>query len=423
MELKIFDVGYSGEGISKADGKVCFVPFSLQDEIVDAKIINETPKFNECEVVKVIEPSKDRISASCPYFSLCGGCDLQYMKYEKQLEFKKNLIKNTFLKIAALDVNVLDVVPSQQFNYRNKMVFECQDEKVGMFKKNSHTLVETKSCMLAPEEINKVLNIFQKFLSEYNIPSYDEKTKAGIIKRIVIRKVENILSIVIVSTTKNFPKLNILVEMLPKNIQLFLNINNDDNKILSTNFVHIYGPKEIFKTEFEVRYPVSPFSFMQVNDEIKEKLYSFVLENINSKIVIDAYSGAGLLSAIISKKTEKVVAVEISRSACRDANNLLKNNGIKNVEVICDDCLNVLPNLKDLENSTVVLDPPRAGVDKKILKVLNKNKPQKIIYISCNPKTLARDVLELKDYKIKTILPFDMFPQTANVETVVILTK
>lgn len=423
MELKIFDVGYSGEGISKADGKVCFVPFSLQDEIVEAKIINETPKFNECEIVKVLEPSKNRVSASCPYFSLCGGCDLQHMKYEKQLEFKKNLIKNTFLKIAALDVNVLDVVPSQQFNYRNKMVFECQDEKIGMFKKNSHTLVEINSCMLAPEEINSVLNIFQKFLLEYNIPSYDEKTKAGIIKRIVIRKVEKTLSVVIVSTTKNFPKLNILVEMLPKNIQLFLNINNDDNKILSTNFVYIYGPKEIFKTEFGVKYPVSPFSFMQVNDEIKEKLYSFVLENINSKMVIDAYSGAGLLSAIISKKAEKVVAVEISRSAFRDANNLLKNNGIKNVEVICDDCLNVLPNLKDLNSSTVVLDPPRAGVDKKILKVLNKSDLEKIIYISCNPKTLARDVLVLSNYKIKTIQPFDMFPQTANVETVVILTK
>ena len=304
------------------------------------------------------------------------------------------------------------------------MVFECQDEKVGMFKKNSHSLVEIENCLLAEEEINKVLNIFKNFVNTYNIPSYDEKTKAGILKRIVIRKVEDCLSVVVVTTTKNFPKLNILVEMLPKNIQLYLNINEDDDKILSTNFVHVYGPKEIYKTEFGVKYPVSPFSFMQVNDEIKEKLYSFVLENINSKTVIDAYSGSGLLSSIISKKADKVVAVEISKSACRDAKDLLKTNNIKNVEIINADCAQVLGNIiKENLNTNVILDPPRSGVDKKILKALNKSEVKKIIYISCNPKTLARDLLELNGYKIQTILPFDMFPETANVETVVILTK
>lgn len=435
IELEIVRFGANGEGIGNVDGKIIFVPFACADEKVLAKIVADKKSFYYGKLIKVLVPSKARVQAPCPYFSKCGGCDLQHISYEQTLIIKQNIVKDAFLKYAGIDANVNPTVPSPKtYRYRNKFAFPVAKNSngevvVGMYRKNSHDVVPVEDCLLQSENTKKIISLFCRYLKENKIPAYDEKTNTGLVKHIVVRENENSFILTVVVTDEKFVEFSPLIQKLNmhfNNFGIIKNVNKLKNNVIFGNFNEkIYGLAELEKEDFGIKYHVSNTSFLQVNDEVKNLIYQKIIDFVGStKVVIDAYSGAGLLSSIIARHAEKVYGIEIVKSATEDAENLKKLNGLTNLTNINGDCAKVLPELsqKIKEEFAIVIDPPRKGVDASVLDAILASKPSKVIYLSCNPATLARDIKVLSEsFNIEFIQPYDMFPQTANVETLVLL--
>jgi len=425
-KLKIVDLGMNGEGVARLDGKVYFVPFALPQELVEADIKNSKQKYCEAELKNIIESSPKRIQPFCPYFGLCGGCDLQHLNYDEVLKYKSDLVKNTIKKICNIDIYVEKTVPSNLiFGYRNKAVFQC-GKKVGMFKRNSHEIVEVDKCLLANENINIVLKIFKDFMNEFDIEGYNYQTHTGMIKNLLVRSENNTTLVCIVATSFDIPNLKYLYEKLSSNFEnvgLFVSKNTrKDSTILDYNTKHMFGCSEIKINEFGLNYSVGVESFLQVNTYIKNQIYSKVLEFTKGEFVLDLYAGAGLLSCAISKTAKYVYSIEIVKEASKACEKLITENNIKNVCTINGDCAQVLNNIKKSINDYIaVVDPTEKGCDESVLK--NILDAKKIIYISCNEIALSKNINYLKSYfKIEKVIPFDMFPNTKNVETLCIFT-
>ncbi len=429
MRVKINNLGMNGEGISSPENnelnKVIFVPFAMPNEIVEIEILQEKAKFCNGKLISVESSSIDRIKSPCPYFMKCGGCNLQHIKYEKQLEFKKNLVKDTLLKVGGINHEIVSTQPSKNYGYRNKGVFFL-GKNIGMMEYNSHNIIEIDKCLLMNDEINQALAIIKDWIKTYNISTFDFNSYKGLLKYAVIRSVNNQTLICLVTTNEKVKHLDVLYANLQKlgQVGLYLNINNQRNSIiLGKQFKYISGIKDISLEEFGIKYNIDIPSFLQVNNEIKRDLYLEVANNINNEIVIDAYAGAGLLSAILSKQAKKVYSVEIVKEASIKAKALTLENKITNIEVINGDCSYIVPKLVGkLNNCCVVLDPSHAGCGEEVINSVKS--VNKIIYISCNPIALAKDLrLLINTHNIQLIKPYDMFPQTKHVETLVILTK
>lgn len=433
VEINIDKLGMNGEGVGRVDNQVVFVPFALPNEKVKTICINNKNKFAIMKVTDVISASSDRIVPPCPYFKKCGGCDLQHLKYEKQLEFKTNLVKETLLKVGKIDTTIEPCEKSKEYGYRNKASFPIVNENgyhIGMYRVNSHNLVDIDYCYLQKDSINKVLSVTKQWLNTLN--ENETQSHNAKLKHLVIREIDGKILITLVVSDKKVYKLDDYVKLLQNNFDDFglnLNINKlDNNVILSNEYIHIYGNKDINIETNGVRQSINNASFYQVNDDIKDKIYQFVTNKLKDDVIIDAFSGAGLLTSYLSKKAKKVYGLEIVRQASQSADLLIKQNNITNVENICGDCSETLPKLvrKINDSVSVVLDPPRKGCDKKVLEALIVSKPNKIVYIACSPISLARDVNILLSsglYKITCVKPFDMFPETKNVETVMVLEK
>lgn len=429
----VIDMNTDGDGVCKIDGNVVFVSNALPGEIVQIKITDQKKSFALGKVCGYDKTSPDRIQPLCPYYSECGGCNLQHLKYEKQLEFKKQQVFDSIKKIAKVEYPVNDCIASQPYYYRNKIALDIsKNHKIALKKRNSHENIEIIDCLITQKWISDLIKIFNDYIEKTNISIFDEKTNAGLLKNIVVRAVQDSYLITFVINGTTLPQIDMLISLLKLKYQSFglnVNINRMNNQIILTDkFKHIYGLQTLKCNDFDIEYEISSGSFMQVNDYIKNKIYSDITANINNEdIVIDAYSGAGLLSAIMSKKCKQCHGIEIVKQATDDAEKLKILNNITNLFNHNGDCLDVLPDLlkkfKD-KNTIVVLDPPRKGCDKKILETLNKYNLKKIIYVSCNPQTLARDISVLSQtYEVKSIQPYDMFPQTQHVENVVIFEK
>lgn len=435
MEVKILRLGTNGEGVfeiseGKDKGKIAFVDFALPDEIVDVDIVENKSKFSRAKLNRIKSISKHRVTPKCPYFESCGGCDLQHLENSYQDDFKINKVKFALKKyINNCDI---DLVSNHSYHYRNKMVFPFankDDELIlGMFKKNSHEVVDINFCLLASDNINSVLKIAKNYFQKSNLKAYDEKTKSGNLKYLVVRAIdEKILVSIICKTNADMSGFYKVLSDNFKQIGLNVIISNSDKDIMSGVVYHSFGLQSLQLQEFGINYEINNFGFLQVNSEIKQSMYSEVLKNLRSENVIDAYSGAGLLSAIISKNANKVVGIEINKDASNSANLLKKNNNLNNVEFINADTKMVLNKvLSQMPNSTLVLDPPRSGCEKVVLDMINSsnNSPNRIIYISCNLATLQRDLETLsKYYKVIYIKCFDMFYACHHVETLVVLDK
>ena len=423
--MKIIDLGINGEGVAKENGKVFFVKNALPGEDVEIEVLKENKKFSFAKATKIKAKSSDRVEPLCPYFGICGGCQLQHMDYEKQLEFKQNLVKSTLKKVGEIEVEVQTTIPSDEiYFYRNKSAFPFGFNEnnlyIGMFEENSHNIVSISECKIAKSGINKILQTSKEF---FNI------NKNKNIKYLVIRNINQNYLITLVVRSKNI-KLEAYIAKLKElniNFSLNINVNKNDNLIFSNQFQNIFGENILRQEEFGLKVTINSASFLQINDSVKKKLYEFVLSEIEKgEDVVDAYCGAGLLSGIIARKANHVYGVEISKEAIKSANKLCEENGLKNLTFICGDCKDEIPKLlKNVEdNFVLVLDPPRAGCNNLVLQSALDTGPSKVVYISCNPITLAKDlkVLSLK-YEIEKVQPFDMFPQTSNVETAVILRK
>ncbi len=435
MEVKISTLGINGEGVTRipsGDGreKVCFVSYALPNEVVDITIVLERSKFSIGKLNKVISESVDRKTPRCPYFSICGGCDLQHYDSHKQRLFKKEKVSNALRKVVSID-KIRDTNYCNEYGYRNKMVFAFREEygslKLGMFEGSSRRIVEIDKCILTSENINRVYAVSKEYFLKSKFTGYNDSTKSGDLKYLVIRDCNDSMLVSVVADKRlDLEDYYKVLSSNFNNIGLSLIISDSDNEILSGKYIHLYGLESLSLNEFGVEYNLNNLGFLQVNTPMKERLYSRVLENIDSSsTVIDAYSGAGLLSAIISKKCNKVIGIEINASASNSAKELSKRNNIDNITFYTDDVASKLGLvLKGNEPRTIVLDPPRSGCEGKVIKTIleAKKSVEKVIYISCNPATLGRDLEILsQNFEVEMVEPFDLFPQTKHIETLVIL--
>lgn len=419
MELNIVGNGMNGEGIAKINGKVYFVDGAIFGETVIAKILKENKNFSNAIACKILNRSENRVEPICKYYGSCGGCDLQHMNYKMQLEVKKNNIQSLINK-AKLNVNVGDVIVSEnEFNYRNKLTLYLTNLNcLGFYKRGSNELIEINECMLVNEKFNKMiqnLNIFFKNNRDFN---------HFFIKGVSIRQIEDVFILNFIVTKKlNFSKLENFLKLNKFKYSIYFCVNTKSDLPVSPVYF-VGGLSEITITELGITYPVFPLSFLQVNNNIKTIIYNKILSLISPKsVVIDAYSGAGLLSSIVSKKAKEVFAIEIEKDATMACEHIIEYNKINNLVAINGDCAIEIPKILETQKiDTIILDPARRGVDNNTLLKIAMAKPKKIIYLSCNPATLIRDLKILCDnekYKINFVQPYDMFPQTSEVETLV----
>lgn len=434
MRVKVDRLGINGEGVFRIEngelaGKVGFVDHGLPGELVDVEIVTNKSKFCGAKLINVIKSSTHRIEPFCPYFYKCGGCELQHMDITLQLQFKKSKVEDTLRKVAKLqDFVVSDCVNVNNFGYRNKMVFPfgLLDGKstLGMYEKNSHKVVDINSCLLASQEINNLYKLCKEFFKKSI--KYTKYVSEKILKYLVIREYYNSYLITLVTSKKI--EIDDFVDMLSKKIHSFgvsLIISDSDSEILSGKYEHKFGLEQLNIEEYGLKYKIDNRGFLQVNKDIKSIIYDKILSEVDSQDnVIDAYSGAGLLSAIIAKKCKNVIGIEINASASKSAQELAKINNLHNIKFYNADVKNKISDCLEMyDNTVLVLDPARSGCEDIVLdKILSANLPKKIIYLSCNVATLARDLLKLKEnYKITEIIPYDMFPNTKHVETLVVL--
>ncbi len=455
----ILGYGSNSEGIAKVDNIVCFIPFALLGEKVSFKVLKVNKNIAYCKLIEVLTPSEDRVRPLCKFFEKCGGCQLQHAKIKAQYKIKSGVIKDCFKKIANLDANINNVIKGDsEYYYRNKIQLPIRnvkgENKIGFFIENSHRIVEIDECVIQKTFANGIIKAFNEFIKETNLSCYSDETNSGLLKHVVAREVYGKILIVVVINGKELPFLQLLIEILKKYFDEFSLIINENtlnnNVILGKNFKVVYGSGYYNDTFMGITYPVYPESFMQVNDSVKEKLYLGVVKSLNldeNSTVIDAYSGAGVMTAMLAKQAKKAIGIEIVKEAVNASNELAKKNNLLDKMInYCAPCEEVLPKIIEEEKSknsniSVVLDPPRKGVDKVVLDAILKAIPDKIAYVACSPQSLARDVGilvgslkwengELKrvenyspNYKIESVTPYDMFSMTKHIETLVILNK
>jgi len=422
MEVKIFDYGMNGEGVGKINGKVVLVENAIIDEIVDVEFVEDKTNYATAKTTNIIHLSPNRQTPPCPYFDVCGGCQLQHMKYLEQLKFKTNHIKKTIRKITGLDVQTKNCVAcSKPFYYRNKMSFSVAKESCGLKQEKSNNIVNISSCPLADNNINKVLNIFKTYINTH-------ASERNYIKNLVVRSIENQMLIGIVTNKHiNLNKLFSTLSTEFDHVGLYEIINTrKDSVVLSGKTIHIGGIKEIqihHKVSTNIiNYSVDLLGFHQTNLEIQNKLYEKVLNYISpNSVVINGFSGQGLLTAILAQKAKHVTGIEINKQSHQSAEKLKKDNNISNITNICGDFFKHFKQEMKQAN-TIILDPTKKGCGKSVMTEIKGI--ENIIYISCNPIALSKDLNMIKDeYIIEEITPFDMFPNTTSVETLVKLKK
>ncbi len=457
---KVVNIGSNGEGIVNYNGDTVFAPYCLPCEEIKFKVLKVSSKAIFGKVVDIIKPSPYRIEPKCKFFYKCGGCQLQHIEYQKQLEFKKDNIKNCFKKIANLDVDVFDAVfGSKTFYYRNKLQlpvqFDGEKNIIGFYSENSHRVIDIDDCIINPNWTKKIISIFRVFLDKYNLKGLNQSDFSGDIREITVKEIGKNLIITVVGLKKQLKNKEQLIDLLKKNFcdnfSLFYNFNNStSNVIFSDDFSLLYGKENYLSNMNGIEYGTGVRSFSQVNTGVCSLLYDRVVKELQcdgNTTVFDAYSGAGLMTALIAKSAKKVVGIEIVPEAVKIANQLMIDNNLSDkIKNYCGKCEELLPDLikKEREVSSkisVVLDPPRKGCDQKVLEAIIKSDIDRIVYVSCMPQSLSRDVgiligsLEVKNgevirakeykarYNIEKVIPFEMFPNTKHIETLCVLDK
>lgn len=441
IELRIDSLGSEGQGVGRYEGMAVFVPFALPNELVKAHIIKVAKNYAVGKLIKVIEPSKVRREPRCSSFTRCGGCNLMHMDYAAQLEYKRGLVENAFARIAKIEgVHVENTIGMDEpYHYRNKAAFPFAmvDGRMcfGFFAPRSHRLIPIDGCFIEQEPLYNVASAVHCWAEENDIQPYDEETGSGTIRHVVSR-ITTSGDIMAVIVTKGRPKkLNKLVDMLKERCEgiksIILNRNDEDtNVIFGRSYETLWGEDTLTENLCGFEFSVSAASFLQVNPVQTECLYAqaeaFLPEKDGFE-AIDVYCGTGTISMILSKRAKHVTGIENIKPAVEDAARNAERNGAGNADFICADAAEALPELieKGTRPDVIVIDPPRKGCDKAVLNAIICSAVQRVIYVSCDPATLARDVRILVDggYSIQKVQPIDMFPQTAHVETVVQLVR
>lgn len=437
IEVEIKKIVFGGEGMGHYDGKVIFVPESIPGDILEIKIISSKKNYSRGLIEKIIKPSKYRINPICSFFNECGACDFMMIDYNMQLTYKKDMVKEVINSIAGIeDFEIHNTIASPQiYAYRNKIIqaFGKENGKVisGFYKKKTHDIIDNDNCNIQTEISNKILKKMKEKLTQNSISIYDEETKKGMLRNVMIRcsKNEEIM-LVAVSNTEKIKKIEEVVLDICSEFEniksAYISINTTgSNVVLGKKNIHIYGEKVIYENINSLRFMVSPLSFFQINTLQAEIMYDIALnyfENLENKIIVDAYSGTGTIGSIFSKKAKYVYCIESVREACEDAKENLKINNIENVSIINGKVEEKLIELLEtgFKIDGIVFDPPRKGLEKIIIDKVNEVNIKEIVYISCNASSFARDAKLFKDYgyKLLKVQPVDMFPNTNHVEII-----
>ena len=447
-------LGTEGEGIVNLKGTTAFVPFCLVGERVAAKALKVKGDIAYGKLENILESSPDRVAAPCPVFGKCGGCDLQHMQYSAQLAFKREQVKSALNKIGGIYSGVNDTVAcKREYRYRNKLALPIgqgdSGTEVGFYAPHSHRIVPVSDCLIQSEWVKEIIAAVRYFAHITGYTGYDELKKRGDLKRIVVREIKGKFIIAIVATRLiSLDELAKLLDEKFENYTLLLNINKSDTNAIFSKEWHICRGEGFFEAEeCGIKYIAGANTFVQVNDDMRERLYSAVIgEAESADVAIDLYSGGGLLTAMLAKACGLAYGVEIVEEASRCADELKVANNLQGkmfnlcgkVEDKIDDVLAATEG----KRRVVVCDPPRKGMERAVVKRIAASNAERIILISCNPATLARDLGILTgtlkedesgalvksgdprgNYRIISITPFDMFPQTRHIETLVVLAR
>lgn len=435
IEGRIVDLASGGEGVLKLDGYAIFVPFSLPGELVRARIDFARRDCAFATLVEVKEKSEDRVKPICPYFGKCGGCDLQHMSERMQIAFKTNAVKLALKKFASLTPDVPDAIRLNSYGYRNKIslpfAFNAHSGRVslGFYEKRSHKVVPIKFCPLHGEWAADIIRIVCEWANENRLSVYDETTGKGLLRHIVARMMDS-LSLTVVVNDKRLEAAEDLTARLQTSFDDFVLYVSPNlyrtNVIMGDSVIKLYG-EEKFQKLGKFSAVVSPMTFLQVNAEVRDVIYDDVaslLSDFDGDIT-ELYSGAGVLTAELASRLPKgrITSVEIVLEAVEDAKKLFKSLNLDNITAVCADAPEYMRDVVE-KGGALILDPPRRGCDAKVIQGAIEQGYDKIVYISCDPLTLARDIALLKtNYTLKFVKVYDMFPQTANCETLVCLEK
>lgn len=452
VTIEINDMTMEGEGIGHADGMALFVKDAVIGDVVEAKIMKLKKNYGYARLMNIVTPSKDRVAPVCPVARSCGGCQIQEMRYEKQLAFKENLVVKNLERIGGIKREEYEMNPiigmEEPFHYRNKAQFPVGvnakgETVIGFYAGRTHSIIEASDCALGSKKNAGILTIIKEYMKECNVRPYSEESGNGLIRHILIREgftTGQVMVCVVINGMK-LPKAQVLVEKLMKvdgiaSIMTNTNVRRD-NVILGDKVSLLWGKTYIEDYIGDIKYQISPLSFFQVNPGQTGKLYGKALEFAGltgNETVWDLYCGIGTISLFLAKNAKKVYGVEIIPAAIEDAKRNASINKIENAEFFVGKAEDVLPDFYEKESAragkpltadVIVVDPPRKGCDEKLLETIVKMTPDRVVYVSCDSATLARDLkyLRANGYEVKKVQAVDQFGHSVHVESVVLITR
>ena len=442
--IEITGMTSEGYGVGRScDGVAIFVPNTAIGDKADVLIVKVLKNFCFGKLIDLVQPSVDRCSIDCPVFLKCGGCCYRHITYESELRIKEQKVKDSVKRIAGLDITIKPIIGADSTeHYRNKAQFPLSKNKegnveMGFYGYHSHRVVNTDTCLLQPKIFDDIMAVVRNFLEKTNQPIYDEVTHKGLVRHLYMRYGEKTGEIMVCLVTngdsiKGEEQLvNSLKENIPNLKSVILNSNKEKtNVIMGIKNKTLYGDKYITDNLCGLNFRISPNSFYQVNHNQAEKLYNKAKEYAclsGEETLVDLYCGTGTIGLTMAKDCKKLIGVEIVPQAIEDAKLNAQNNGITNAEFICGDATKCAERLKkhNLKPDVVVVDPPRKGLTPDLIETINEMSPKRVVYVSCDSGTLARDlkIFKEKNFDINEITPVDLFPRTSHVECVALLNK
>lgn len=439
--VEIIDNGYEGEGIAKIEGFTVFIPNAIKGEKVKIVIVKVLSSHAFGKIIEIIEKSSKRVESDCTTYKRCGGCDLRHIKYEQTLKMKQNAVQSLVNKTLNNKIEVQETLGMEKpYNYRNKAQYPVGIDKngnkvMGVFANRTHEIIPIEECLIQNKETQKLAKFVFDYIVKNNISVYDEKIGEGLIRHIVTKigiKTNEIMCVIVINGTK-IPNEEKLVREITSNFKnvktIVKNINmKNTNVILGRENINLYGEGYISDKLGEYTFKISPLSFYQVNPIQAEKLYNIGVEGAEitkEDVVFDLYCGIGTISLFMAKYAKKVYGIEIVEEAIEAAKENAKINNVDNTKFIAGDVeyiLDDLINKKSIIPDIIMVDPPRKGLDNKSIQNILKIAPKKLVYISCNPATLVRDLKMLEEkYQVKLVKPVDMFPFSKHCEVVSVL--
>jgi len=440
-EAVVTDYTAEGQGVAHIEGCAVFIPNAIAGEKYTVRIEKAAKTWAAGKIVEILEKSPHRVNRECPVAKLCGGCDFWHMDYEEESRLKAERVRQCLNRIGGENLQEMPILSAPTcYGYRNKAQYPVSSQKgrvfAGFFKAGTHSVVENDRCLILPEESDRVRKIVVDYVNHYRITAYDEETHKGLLRHIYVRRgaVSGQVLVCLVVNGRKLPHIEDLVKRLqavPGFTSLVLSVNTKrGNTILGDEFITLYGPGYIEDTLCGLSFRLSARSFYQINHHQAQRLYDAAIQQAEitkDDLVLDLYCGVGTITLAMAKAAGKVIGVEVVEQAVADAKENAKRNGIENAEFFCGDAGKAALSLEEqgIRPDVIVVDPPRKGLNSDTIEALSKMSPRRIVYVSCDPATLARDVALLKDrgYALQNAQAADLFPRCSHVESIVCLSR